>query len=355
MDQSFPVLISQTLIAFTIEHDNVWEARYWLRADPAPLRTSLVMWANFVRFLPEEGISVRELSQKAGYPPGKAHPDLTGMIRWRYVTVDSQNVKKPKLGDRIMPTERALEAAQTWIPLAAEIEKRWEKRFGSDKISRMKGLLIEMIKQFDQQMPHYFPVLYHLRGMSVPTPHEPESDPTETLALPYLLSQVHLLFTLEANQLSDLSLVIRANVLRVSGLDPISKKELPQLSGISKEALSMCINYLKKRELMVEEPGSDGKGKFIRLTEAGLFEKNRYSEIVQTVEDNWLAKLPEGLYLELHQTLLEVVQPEVGADSPLFDALILPHPDLWRAKEPKRRVLPHHPMVLYRGGWPDGS
>ncbi len=32
-----------------------------------------------------------------------------------------------------------------------------------------------------------------------------------------------------------------------------------------------------------------------------------------------------------------------------------PYPDGWRAKVPKPATLPHFPMVLHRGGFPDGS
>ena len=32
-----------------------------------------------------------------------------------------------------------------------------------------------------------------------------------------------------------------------------------------------------------------------------------------------------------------------------------PYPDGWRAALPPRETLPHHPTVLHRGGFPDGS
>ena len=40
--------------------------------------------------------------------------------------------------------------------------------------------------------------------------------------------------------------------------------------------------------------------------------------------------------------------------SPLFRGLE-PYPDGWRAKVRKPDTLPHYPMVLHRGGFPDGS
>lgn len=349
-----PTTLSQLLIAFTIEHDNEWEIRYWINANPAPLRTSLVMWANFVRFLDKGGITVEEISRKAGYPPSKVHPDLAGMIRWRYVTVDSKNPKKPKLTDTIQPTIRATEATQAWIPLVAEIEERWVERFGAAHVNRLKQALIPIIAAFDRPLLHYFPVLNHRNGMWTLDPHEPECDPPQKLALPYLLSQVHHLFTLEAERNSDISLAIRSNVLRVVDLKLIDKKALPQPSGISKEALSMSINWLIKKGYMVEEPLPLGRGKAVRLTGQGKAEKGRYSEIIDGVAQTWRAMGLADQLDELRSALVPFVAHGSGPESQLFQGLTAT-PGLWRAEIPKRAVLPHHPMVLYRGGWPDGS
>lgn len=350
-----PVALSQLLIAFTIEHDNEWEMRYWLNANPAPLRTSLVMWANFVRFLTHEGISVRALSRKAGYPEKRVHPDLAGMIRWRYVTVSSVNPKKPKLDDMIYPTDRALAATATWQPLVAEIEDRWLVRFGRNNVTRLKEALVAILTAFDRPLPHYFPVLRHLKGMSVLTPHQPECDRPETLALPYLLSQVHHLFTLEADRASDISLAIRSNVLRVLDRELVDKKAVPQPSGISKEALSMSYTWLKRHDYLVEEPSPSGRGKAVRLTERGYFEKGRYAEIIDSTERAWVETISAEPYANLRTALKPFTDQMDGPDALLFEGLKPPHPEIWRAKLPPRTVLPHHPMVLYRGGWPDGS
>ena len=349
------VMLSQLLVAFTIEHDNEWEFRYWINADPAPFRTSLVMWANFLRFVREGGITVQDISQKAGYPPGKLHPSLAGMLRWRYVDIDSKNPKKPKPNDIIQLTKAGKLSAEAWKPLVGEIEDRWVLRFGRFNVTQLKQTLVSIVSTFDQPLPHYFPVLDHLKGMRVLNPNQPDSEPPESLALPYLLSQASHLFSLQAEQSSDISLAIRSNVLRVLDLQPTAKKELPRLSGISKEAIAMSLTYLKKHDLALEEPLQTERGKAVRLTDRGNLEKQKYHTIVDSVEKNWQKKMPAKQFADLHSTLESFVQYEQGQDSQLFQGLIPPSPNLWRANVPKPIILPHHPMVLHRGGWPDGS
>jgi hypothetical protein len=57
-------------------------------------------------------------------------------------------------------------------------------------------------------------------------------------------------------------------------------------------------------------------------------------------------------------TLRKSLEPLVGdgtaEHSPLFKG-IEPYPDGWRASVRKPETLPHYPMVLHRGGYPDGS
>jgi hypothetical protein len=46
--------------------------------------------------------------------------------------------------------------------------------------------------------------------------------------------------------------------------------------------------------------------------------------------------------------------PDDAANSPLMAALE-PYPDNWRADVRPPQTLPYFPMVLHRGGFPDGS
>ena len=56
----------------------------------------------------------------------------------------------------------------------------------------------------------------------------------------------------------------------------------------------------------------------------------------------------------LRSALAALVEPLDSGLAPIRIGLAAP-PDGWRAAEPATRVLPHAPMVLHRGGFPDGA
>ena len=92
-----PSLLLQVLVAFTIEFDNEFEHRtpHRTSTEPAannprnlPWLVSLAMWSNFMRFVPEDGISVRELQRLTGHANVGMRQWLTRMEPWwGYVVV----------------------------------------------------------------------------------------------------------------------------------------------------------------------------------------------------------------------------------------------------------------------------
>jgi len=343
--------LSEALIAFTIEVDNTWEHRFWRLADPKPLRTSLVMWANFLRFVGPDGVTLRSLSRNAGYPAQRAHPDLAGMLRWRYVTAEPGSGKRPSKMDQVLrPSAVGEAAAAAWAPLPGEFEARWVERFGAAEIQALRGALFALIRRIDRPLPHYYSVLDHKKGMRTLDPVAPDCDPVEGLALPFLLSQVSQQYALDFEREADVSLALQANVIRVLTNDPIAKRELPQRSGISKEALSMGINHLKKHGFIAEGPIATGRGKAVRLTPLGRALQAQYSGALARVEEDWAHAYSAECVNALREALAVIVERR----DRLFEGLT-PYPEGWRASLKPIEVLPHHPMVLYRGGWPDGS
>jgi hypothetical protein len=80
-------LLSFALVAFTVEFDNEAEHRLPHRTTrhgsgtaSGPWLISMAMWLNCLRFVPEQGIVVRELERAA-----RTRTNWDGMRRWGYV------------------------------------------------------------------------------------------------------------------------------------------------------------------------------------------------------------------------------------------------------------------------------
>lgn len=313
-------LLSQTLVAFTIEFDNEFEHRMphrtsFNRAGQGPWLVSMAMWFNSMQFVGEEGVGAKELEKLARTPT-----NLNGMIRWGYVTLDNGLIRA---------TKRGLKAREVWRPLLGEIEERWRKRFGASAIDELRGSLWA-----DAELPDCLPILKY--GLFSAGPDRKQSSPVPSAdkALPTLLSQVLLTFAMEFERESKLSLAISANVLRVLNETGVRMRDLPVLSGVSKEAISMAMGILQKRDLAVVE------ARIVGLTPKGLAAQAAYRTLIATIENRWNA-------VALRKALDRIT----GG----LEAGLEPYPDNWRAAVRKPETLPHYPMVLHRGGYPDGS
>lgn len=370
MEQSVPLLalLSRALVAYTIEFDNEFEhlmphrtTNFGLKggARLGPWLVSLAMYSNCMAFVNEQGVPVRELESLARTPT-----NLKGMIRWRYVTVAPDPAdKRPKPPPRdylIRPTVKGREAQNVWTPLFGVIEERWRDRFGKDEINQLRKLLQEVVVQADPNLPDCLPILgyglYHRRPDNVR--NTSEARPAEDIAglpLSALLSRLLLTFALEFEQESAVSLAICANVLRLAGEEGMRVRDLTRAAGVSKEAISMSLNFLQKRqyaEVVAETAGS--KIKALKLTAKGRFARGRYFRLVSEIEERWVTRLGKETVLGLREVLSRLDGDGSSERSPLFLGL-KPYPDGWRASVQPPERLPHFPMVLHRGGFPDGS
>jgi hypothetical protein len=74
---------------------------------------------------------------------------------------------------------------------------------------------------------------------------------------------------------------------------------------------------------------------------------------VWETEAKWRSRYDDARVLRLRQALEHVVSGEAG-EALLTEAVTAP-PGGWRAAIKKPDTLPWQPMVLHRGGYPDGS
>ena len=352
--------LSQLLIAFTIEWDNELDHRLARTDLGHRLPISMVMWSNFLRFI-GDGITVGELVEATGLPKSKTLSICGGMERWRYVFVSQEAAGAAPTSKRegwgsargvrrdsfVLPTSIGQKTQEIARPLFGEIEERWEKRFGDGAIGELRHTLGEVNSALDMELPEYLPIVGSANGMRAEVEHRPRRSSTGA-SLPVLLAQTLLAYTLEFERESDLSLPLTANFVRIldgAGLD-VSK--IPAISGVSREATSMALRFLTKSghvSLVARQA---------RLTPRGRDAQAAATRRHAAVERAWDTK-----------PLRTALQAALDQRAQLSEGL-RPYPDGWRARkkyaaqtnavidDPTGR-LPHYPMVLHRGGWPDGS
>jgi DNA-binding MarR family transcriptional regulator len=361
-----PALLSQVLVAFTIECDNEAEHRIphtttdqgsASKLFVAPWLTSIVMWTNCMQHLDDEPITFHELERRA-----RTSTNLSGMQRWGYIFLApdpaDRRPKPPRSAWLIHPTAAGQASRQVWRTLPAAIEKRWRERFGRELVDRLREGLYPVIEQLDLRLPDCLPILsYGLKCKAPQADANPlqENEDHSTLSLFTLLSRALLAFALEFEEASRLSLAIFANPLRVLNKSGVRLRDLPILTGVSKESISMAMGILRKAKLVIEQPDpAGGPFKLVCLTPAGVDAQRACIQIVREIEERWRARFGAQTVDRLREPLEELAGDSTAEGSPLFECLT-PHPGGWRAAIRPPKTLPHFPMVLHRGGYPDGS
>ena len=360
-------LLSQVLVAFTIELDNEFERRMPHRttnhgsaASPgAPWLVSLVMWSNCMRFVGREGVPVGELEALA-----RTATNLNGMERWGYIVVEpgpADSRPKPSRSSWVIrATAAGRKAQEVWRPLFGAIEKRWQARSGEGEIGQLRESLRALVSRIDVDLPDCLPILGYGLFSKGPDRKRGTADRQRDgidshLPLSSLLSRALLLFAIEFERESDLSLAISANLVRVLDQRGVRVRDLPILTGVSKEAIAAAMGILQKKRAAVAGSARTGRlAKVARLTAKGREAQQSYSRLVAIIEARWQDRFGKDTIRILRDSLEGLVGESTAQRSPLFSGLE-PYPDGWRASVPKPSTLPHYPMVLHRGGFPDGS
>ena len=369
VDRRLPLsaLLSHVLVAYTIELDNEFEhgmphrtTNHGSTTPSGPWLVSVVMWWNCMRFVDAQGVTVGELRELA-----RTETNLNGMERWGYVTVapdPAAGGPKPPPRSKwvIHATSKGRQAREMWQTLRGVIEKRWQERFGKTAIDELRRSLLALVSQIDLTLPDCLPILgYGLfskdRVLEGRSPHQGGRENLSSLALSALLSKVLLAFAIEFEQDSEVSLAIGANVLRLAGGEGVRVRDLPCLAGVSKESIAMSLSFLENRGLAVVRPASDGsRVKVLSLTAKGRRAQERYVELVGEIEERWRERFGGDNLRSLRESLGQLAGDAQSGSSPLVQGLD-PYPDGWRASVRRMEGLPHYPMLLHRGGFPDGS
>jgi hypothetical protein len=362
MSETLPLsaLLSHALVAFTIEFDNEFEHRAPHRttnhgsttgSDRAPWLVSMVMWSKFIRFVPEEGISVRELQRLTQADTKTLYTWLTRLSAWwGYLVVDSApggRLKHPGPAALVRPTPGGQKAIEVWRPLTGIIEKRWQERFGKSGVDLLRNALGAITARAEIELPDCLPILTYGLFSKAPGCEQRSPEAAEATTLPALLAKVLLLFAIEFERDSAVSLAISANILRLAGDERVSLPDLPRLAAVSKEAIAMSLTFLKSH-------GYAAPSKLLLLNEKGRLARDQYRLLVSAIEESWQKRFGKDTVRTLRELLERLAGDGSAQGSPLFRGLEA-YTDGWRSSVPKPEGLPHYPMILHRGGFPDGS
>jgi hypothetical protein len=310
-----------------------------------------------MRFVPEEGIPLRELRLRAQLTPKSLAGVLERMSKWwGYLVTEPSEGAAPARPQRsayvVRPTPAGSQAQRVWGPLVGTVEQRWRDSFGHKAVAQFKQSLWEVIRQLDVELPDYLPV-----GEPRLTPRE--APPAEgavpdlalpEVALPALMSKLLVSLAIDFERESDLSLgvctsrgvarlQISANILRVLDGTGVPVPEIPRLTGVAKMATDNWLGALELHRYVTLGPGP-GRSKSARL----MGQSGR-PELGSTLRPG-----PN----QCPSSSLEQLIGEPPGSSPLFEG-IEPYPQGWRAQLRTPEILPQHPVISPRGGFPDGS
>lgn len=307
-----------------------------------------------MRFVPDNGIAIRDLQRRAALNGKEAKVWLTRIGKWwGYIAVDRSASDNP-LDWIVRPTAGGNKALRVWRPLTGIFEERWEKRFGKDMVAELRQSLQLLVRQPSPNLPDYLPILGYETLSKGPESSPPAPDstaPPAEVALPMLLAKVLLAFALEFERESGHSLAIAANVLRLAGEEGIRVQKLASPIGCIQRSDCHGRERLEERGFaVVQHSEPNRRAKVLILTAKGKHARNVYRSLVRKLEQRWEAKFGSHV-INLRHSLEQLVG---GSGSLLYGGLE-PYPDGWRASLRRPEVLPHYPMVLHRGGFPDGS
>jgi hypothetical protein len=339
-------MLSWAWVASTIEIDNAFEA---VSADRVArcVRISLAMWTNGLRHIDEDGVTVTQLRARA-----RAACNLGGLERWGWISVgDSGGGRRAGYGSHrgitgdtvVRPTRAGRYARRAWPKVVHRVEARWRTRFGDGVIDALHQAVLDQLGEV-RAMPWSPPEVNPSDGFRTHIIDDADAAEQER-PLVGLLGQALTKLTVEHERGAEVSLPLGANLLRVIDSDAVRLRDLPGLTGLSKEAAAMAVSYLNRRGL-----ASTTSERVLSLTPDGLDALDGYRHRCAQIDD-------AGLRAALEDVL--------GQGSALSAGLV-PLEGCWRAENPylaqTRRLLanpsaalPWQPFVLHRAGWPDGS
>jgi hypothetical protein len=365
--------LSQLLVAFTIEVDGLFEALMPHSATVkakagihtlGPWLVSQVMWSNYLRHIDEAGTTVGVLQGRARVSRSTITSRVGHLRRWSYLSVG--DVKGTRYPDQIVIlTSGGRRACEVFAPLPVLVEQRWSDRFGAEAVAELRAALEPIVDAAPPGLPDFLPVVDYGDGIRtevvVPDGVDVRSSDGDDMSMQ--LSRALTRFTLEFEADSPVSLPQLQNALRVLDERSSSIQDIPLRAGVSRQAIDASIAFLFKAGLVA----LDGKGvkAVASITASGRAALTEGIRRLTGVETAWEREHGTAAVDRLRAAMDRILAEGQGPGSAMAEGLT-PHDGGWRTYKPyraqtdavvgdPRAALPHHPMVLHRGGFPDGS
>ena len=298
-------LLSWAWIAFAIEADNAVEATDARHLRPRFL-ISCAMWANALRLIDDEGVTLDAVRTRA-----HAGANIPGLERWGWISVgqvsggrrDGYGTSRGLRHDSVLrPTRAGAFARELWPRMIAGVEGRWEERFGAEVIDSLRRSLQPRGRGMPAAPPEVAPGDgFRTHVITVPLAAEHERP------LATLLAQALTELTLEHERGSAVSLPLAANFLRVIDERTVRVRDLPALTGVSKEATAMAMSFLKRRGLAEVGPGPT-----VELTASGSAARDDYTRRARRTTDDGLGSVISAILSRREPLRRGLVPPETS-------------------------------------------
>ena len=336
-------LLSQVLVAYTVELDNNFELGM-SRAGFPGARLSLVVWTNVIRFIPETGgISVRDLQTTSLSSEERLRFQLGCLERWGFIYFQQDKKSSPAGSQAGSEVKRdgwgsGRGIKQTWVVHLARrgrlaesiwpkvwplIEERWKQRFGAG-YAKLYGALQEIEQNRELELPLSLPGGGNVPWSEVYPPRKSqEEEAAVDIPLSALLSRVLLMSTIEFNQRSSVPIMLCASTIRVLNENTgVRLGDLPRLTGCSPEASD--IGWFLNRFVVVESDPSGKRGKVAKLSPAGLKAQKAYYQLTSEIEKEWDGKFGTARVRALRSALEAILALQEDGRSVLGQGMVPP-------------------------------
>jgi hypothetical protein len=286
---------------------------------------SLVLWADLLRVVPDEGISVTDLAPAARISRRAVRAWLGLEKRgWLDVEAPQPRVKVVKL------TAVGRQARDRWGDLVVSTEQEWCAKVGGTTAKSLRGALERFVSGLDLELPHY-PMTYGsadpsaVGGATVAArpgppripPHGTDwvpvvraaGDTVSALPLPALLSQALIAFTIDFEERARFPMALAAGLARAMPGGALPLRDVPPFLGVNGAGKSLL-----ERHGIVRVNG-EGAHRIATLTPSGIRIRESYEATMLGVARAWRERYGDDIVDDLSASLA-AVDDQLAGDLP---------------------------------------